>query len=62
MGLEMLLKGILARSVENLGTSLESVLYSRMKTRNIKNTGVTKKTEGTWYLVTEIVKLLLIWL
>ena len=58
----MLLKVILATSVQNLGTSSESVLCSRMKTRNIKNTGVTKKIEGTWYLVTEIVKLLLIWL
>ena len=47
MVLEMLLKGILATSMENLGTSSVSVLCSRTKTRSIKNTGVTKKIEGT---------------
>ena len=42
MVLELLLKMILATSVEKLGTSLESVLCSRMKTRNIKNQEVTE--------------------
>ena len=62
MVLEMLLKVIHATSVEKLGTLSESVLCSRMKTRNIKNQEVTKRIEGTWYSAREIEKLLQIWL
>ena len=58
MVLEMLLKVILATSVEKLGTSSESVLCSRMKARNINNQEVTKRIEGTWYSAREIENLL----
>ena len=46
-------------SVEKLYTLLESVLYSKLQTRNIKNQEVTKRREGTWYSVKMIAKLLL---
>ena len=61
MILEMQLKVIHATSVEKLGTSLESVLCSTMKTSNIKNQEVTKRIEGTCYSAREIEKLLQIW-
>ena len=51
MVLEMLLK---VTSVEKLGTSSESVLFSRMKARITKNQEVTKRIEGTWYSAKEI--------
>ena len=59
MVLELLLKMILATSVEKLGTLLESVIYSKLKIRNIKNQKVIKRREGTWYSVKMIAKLLL---
>ena len=59
MVLELQLKMIHVTSVEKLGTLLESFLYSKLKIKNIKNQEVTKRTEGTWYLVKMIAKLLL---
>ena len=59
MVLELQLKMIHVTSVEKLGTLLESVLYSKLKIKNIKNQEVTKTREGTWYSVQMIAKLLL---
>ena len=47
MVLEMQLKVIHATSVEKLDTLSESVLRSKMITRNIINQEVTKRIEGT---------------